>query len=115
MLGIGFGEIVIIGTIGLIVVGPQRLPETARFLGHLFNRIQRQVNMVKADIRREIALEEMKNIHREYEETTRSMKNAFDQAATGVPPPDFQLGDDASADGAPAAKSASSTANTPRE
>ena len=88
MLGISFGEIMIIATIGLIVIGPKRLPETARFLGHLFGRVQRQVNSVKADIRREMALEDMKKIHREYEETARNVKNAFDQAATGVPPPE---------------------------
>lgn len=91
MLGISFGEIIIIATIGLIVIGPKRLPETARFLGHVFGRVQRQVNSVKADIRREMALEDMKKIHREYEETARSVKNVFDQAATGVPPPETLL------------------------
>lgn len=98
MLGISFGEILIIGTIGLIVIGPKRLPETARFLGHLFGRMQRQVNSVKADIRREMALEDMKTIHREYEETARGVKNAFDQAASGVPPPETLLADPPAAD-----------------
>ena len=91
MLGISFGEIIIIGAIGLVVVGPKRLPQTARFLGHLFSRIQRQVNSVKSDIRREIALEDMKSIHREYSETARGVQNAFDQAARGVPPSETLL------------------------
>lgn len=102
MLGIGFGEILIISTIGLIVIGPKRLPETARFLGHLFGRLQRQVNSVKSDIRREMAMEDMKKIQREYEDTTRDMRNAFDQAADGISPPSAWPGADSSRDRAEA-------------
>ena len=60
MFGISFGEILLIVTVGLIIVGPKRLPETARFIGHLFSRVHRQVNSVKADIRREMDLEDIK-------------------------------------------------------
>ena len=72
MFGISFGEILLIVTVGLIIVGPKRLPETARFIGHLFSRVHRQVNSVKADIRREMDLEDIKNIHREYEDATKT-------------------------------------------
>lgn len=84
MLSIGFSELLIIGTVGLIVIGPKRLPETARFLGHLFGRLQRQIASVKADIRREMAVEDMKSIHREYEEAAEKMRGAFDQAASSM-------------------------------
>ena len=52
MFDIGFSEIVVIGVVALIVIGPERLPRTARMLGHLFGRLQRYVNEVKADISR---------------------------------------------------------------
>ena len=81
MFNISFGELLIIGVIGIIVIGPSRLPQTARFLGHFLGRIQRQVASVKADIKREIALEDMKSIHREYESTARDLRDTLNQSA----------------------------------
>src|SRR5678815_4983080 len=46
MFDIGFSEIVVIGVVALVVIGPERLPKTARTLGHLFGRLQRYVNDV---------------------------------------------------------------------
>ena len=59
MFDIGFSEIVVIAVVALIVIGPERLPKTARTLGHLFGRLQRYVADVKADINREMQLEEL--------------------------------------------------------
>ena len=50
MFDVGFSEIVVIAVVALIVIGPERLPKVARTLGHLFGRMQRYVNDVKADI-----------------------------------------------------------------
>jgi sec-independent protein translocase protein TatB len=58
MFDIGLSEIVVIGVVALIVIGPERLPKTARMLGHLFGRLQRYVNEVKSDISREMELDE---------------------------------------------------------
>jgi sec-independent protein translocase protein TatB len=81
MLGIGFWELAVVGTVALVVIGPGRLPETARFFGHFLGRIQRQISGVKADIRREMALEDMKKIHREYQDTVQSVRqNISDEA-----------------------------------
>ena len=49
MFDIGFSEIVVIAVVALIVIGPERLPKTARTLGHLFGRLQRYVADVKAE------------------------------------------------------------------
>lgn len=81
MFNISFGEIFLIVTVGLIVIGPQRLPETARFLGHLISRVQRQASSVKADIRREMDLEDLKNIHREYQSAARNAEESFNEQA----------------------------------
>ncbi|MCH9757966.1 MAG: Sec-independent protein translocase protein TatB [Proteobacteria bacterium] len=108
MLGISFGEILIIATIGLLVIGPKRLPETARFIGHLIGRVQRQVNSVKSDIRREMAMEDMKSIKEEYQEVGQNMRNVFDQAASGMSPAETLLNQESS-------KENTDTAITPPE
>ena len=55
MFDVGFSEIIVIAVVALIVLGPEKLPKTARTLGHLFGRLQRYVADVKADINRELA------------------------------------------------------------
>ena len=77
MFNISFGEVVVVAVIGLIVIGPKRLPEAARFVGHLLSRVQRQVADVKSDIRREMDLEDLKSIQREYESAARDIKDDF--------------------------------------
>jgi len=72
MFDIGFSEMVVIGLVALIVIGPERLPRVARTLGHLAGRLQRYVADVKADINREVELDEL-----------RKMKDSVQQAATG--------------------------------
>ena len=62
MFDIGFSEIVVIAVVALIVIGPERLPKAARTLGHLFGRLQRYVTDVKADINREIELDELRKL-----------------------------------------------------
>ena len=72
MFDIGFSEMVVIGLVALIVIGPERLPRVARTIGHLAGRLQRYVSDVKADINREIELDEL-----------RKMKDSMEQAASG--------------------------------
>ena len=62
MFDIGFSEMLVIAVVALIVIGPERLPKVARTLGHLFGRMQRYVNDVKADISREMELEELRKL-----------------------------------------------------
>ena len=65
MFDIGISEIMVIAVVALIVLGPEKLPKTARTLGHLFGRLQRYVGEVKADINRELALEDLKKLQAE--------------------------------------------------
>jgi sec-independent protein translocase protein TatB len=73
MFDIGFSELMVIAVVALVVIGPERLPRVARTAGHLMGRLQRYVNDVKADINREMELEEL-----------RKFKNEFEQAAQTV-------------------------------
>lgn len=79
MFDIGFSELMVIAVVALIVIGPQRLPKVARTLGHLFGRMQRYVNDVKADISREMELDELKKMQASMEETARTMHDSIRQ------------------------------------
>jgi sec-independent protein translocase protein TatB len=84
MFDIGFSEIVVIAVVALIVIGPERLPKAARTLGHLFGRLQRYVNDVKADINREIELDELRKLQREVQTAAADLKSSVESAAHGV-------------------------------
>lgn len=60
MFDIGFLELIIIAIVGLVVVGPERLPDVARTVGRYTGRLRRFIVNVKADIDREIQQEELK-------------------------------------------------------
>lgn len=62
MFDVGFSELIVIGLVALIVIGPERLPKVARTVGHLLGRLQRYVSDVKSDINREMQLEELKKL-----------------------------------------------------
>jgi sec-independent protein translocase protein TatB len=62
MFDIGFSELLVIGVVALIVIGPEKLPRMARTVGVLAGRLQRYVADVKADINREIELEELRKM-----------------------------------------------------
>ncbi|HEY8242689.1 MAG TPA: Sec-independent protein translocase protein TatB [Casimicrobiaceae bacterium] len=84
MFDIGFSEIVVIAVVALIVLGPERLPKAARTMGHLFGRLQRYVNDVKADINREMEIEELKKLQQEVKSAAREMEQSVTSAASSV-------------------------------
>lgn len=84
MFDIGFSEIVVIAVVALIVIGPERLPKVARTLGHLFGRMQRYVNDVKADISREMELDELRKLQREVQGAARDFEQSVTTAANDV-------------------------------
>lgn len=79
MFDVGFSEIFVIALVALIVIGPERLPKVARTLGHLFGRMQRYVNDVKADISREMELDELRKLQSTVEEAARSIEHSVKQ------------------------------------
>ena len=54
MFDIGFAELVIIGVVGLLVIGPERLPGTIRTASLWLNRIRRGFNEIKQEVQQEI-------------------------------------------------------------
>ncbi len=60
MLNIGMTELLIFGIIALLVLGPEKLPEAARFVGKWYAKIKRMVSNVQNDIDRELRLSELR-------------------------------------------------------
>ena len=79
MFDIGFSELLVIGVVALVVIGPERLPRVARTAGHLLGRLQRYVAGVKADIAREMELEELRKFKSDVEDTARSVSQVVSQ------------------------------------
>ena len=79
MFDIGFSELLVIAVVALIVIGPERLPRVARTLGHLFGRMQRYVNDVKADIAREMEVEDLRRLRETVEDAARSIQGSVER------------------------------------
>ena len=65
MFDFGFSELMVIGAVALVVLGPERLPLVARTAGEWLGKAQRLVQQVKSDIEREAELSELKKIQQE--------------------------------------------------
>jgi sec-independent protein translocase protein TatB len=87
MFDIGFSELALIAVVALIVLGPDRLPKAARTMGHLFGRLQRYVNDVKADISREMELDELKKLQQQVQGAAREIETSMTSAVR-----DFETG-----------------------
>jgi sec-independent protein translocase protein TatB len=81
MFDIAFSEMLIIGVVALVVIGPERLPKVARTLGHLFGRLQRYVAQVKSDINREMDASELSKVKTEFESAARSFQQDVESQA----------------------------------
>lgn len=66
MFEIGFPELILIAIVGLLVIGPERLPEALRTLGLWIGRMRRSFTNVKSEIEREIGMDEIRRqLHNE--------------------------------------------------
>ncbi|HEY1608834.1 MAG TPA: Sec-independent protein translocase protein TatB [Paraburkholderia sp.] len=74
MLDLGITKMALIGVVALVVLGPERLPRVARTAGALFGRAQRYVNDVKAEVTREIELDELRRMKTDFEEAARNVE-----------------------------------------
>ena len=77
MFDVGFSEMVVVAVVALVVIGPERLPKVARTLGHLVGRMQRYVNDVKADINREMELEELRKLKDEFQRSAQAVEQSI--------------------------------------
>ena len=77
MFDVSLSELMIVGIVALIVIGPERLPRVARTMGHLLGRLQRYVGQVKSDINREMQLDDLKKFQAQMEGEANKIKSSF--------------------------------------
>ena len=92
----------VIAVVALIVIGPERLPKVARTLGHLFGRMQRYVNDVKADISREMELEELRKLQSSMQDAAHSFEQSVTTEISATESEFQKLADTAESKGTPA-------------
>ncbi|HJV06793.1 MAG TPA: Sec-independent protein translocase protein TatB [Chromobacteriaceae bacterium] len=78
MFEISFGELLLIGVVALVVLGPERLPAVARTLGALVGRAQRFVASVKADISQQANLQGLESLRSDIQEAATSFKTQLE-------------------------------------
>lgn len=59
MFDIGFFELVLLGVVGLLVLGPERLPHAVRMTTAYLGKIRRAVSNVREEFEREVNMHEM--------------------------------------------------------
>ncbi|APR03506.1 Sec-independent protein translocase protein TatB [Thauera chlorobenzoica] len=84
MFDFGFSELIVIGVVLLVVVGPERLPRVARTAGHLLGRVQRYVSDVKSDIQREMQLDELKKLQEQVRQQAQELESSVRSGAAGA-------------------------------
>ncbi|MDX9885891.1 Sec-independent protein translocase protein TatB [Thauera sp.] len=84
MFDFGLSELMVIGVVLLIVVGPERLPKVARTAGHLLGRVQRYVSDVKSDIQREMQLEELKKLQEQVKHQAQELESSVRSSMANV-------------------------------
>ncbi|WP_455001790.1 Sec-independent protein translocase protein TatB [Cardiobacterium hominis] len=96
MFDIGFSELVVLGVIGVVVIGPQRLPEVVRTAVITVRKIRRAFSDVRADIERELDLDDMRKIL--HEADMKAYINQLNQDIMGLDKGARALGDDIKTD-----------------
>lgn len=83
MFDIAFSELLLIGLVALIVIGPERLPKVARTAGTWLGKLNRYVSQVKQDINRDMQLEELRKLQAEMKETAQKYEIMAKEAEAG--------------------------------
>ena len=84
MFDVGFSEMIVIGIVALVVIGPERLPKVARTVGHLIGRAQRYVNDVKRDIDREVQIDELRKLQNQMQDAAREIETSVSSSVAEV-------------------------------
>lgn len=91
MFDVGFSELVMVGLVSLLVIGPERLPKVARVAGFWIGKIQQMIANVKVEISQEFHAEEIRQLLKENEsmaylndEIMPSMNSQLDPLSTEI-------------------------------
>ena len=94
MFDVSFVELMIIGIVGLLVLGPEKLPVAARTVGGFVRRARNSWNSVRNEFERELAAEELKRTMRETArdlDLSEEMRAAERDIRETIAPPSLEL------------------------
>ncbi len=95
MFDIGFAELVLIAVVGLLVIGPERLPGTIRTLSLWLNRFRRGFNDIKREVQQELhndaVMQELRKTGQELKQQTDSIGQDIRGAVDTLPKPGDQV------------------------
>lgn len=80
MFDLSFSELLVIGFVALVVIGPEKLPKVARTAGAFFGRMQRFVAQVKNEVNREARFEELQTLQDEVKSSLQEVQDDFEQS-----------------------------------
>ncbi len=80
MFDFSLTEMMIVGVVALVVIGPERLPKVARQAGQWVTKLRRYVDDVKSDFNRQIELSELKDIKNQVQEAAKSFEGSVKSA-----------------------------------
>ena len=84
MFDFGLGELLLVGIVALIVLGPERLPEAARTAGRLIGKLQRLVSSVKQEFNTQVELEELRKAKQEFEAAAAQVRDSLKETGTDM-------------------------------
>jgi len=88
LFDVAFSELLVIAVIALVIIGPEKLPRVARTLGMITGRLRRYVTTIKADIEREMQMEELQKMQQDIRRSAHQIQSEFNLDTVQPPPRD---------------------------
>lgn len=79
MFDLDVSKMAVIGTVALVVLGPERLPRVARTAGSLLGRAQRYINSVRAEVDQQIRIDELRKMKGGIEQSVANVQGTVDR------------------------------------
>jgi sec-independent protein translocase protein TatB len=84
MFDMGFTEMMLIGIVALVVIGPERLPGVARTAGKYFSRLRNFMTNVRADVESELKADELREMLKKQQEELSSLKDVVNDVGKDI-------------------------------
>jgi len=90
MFDMGFTEMMLIGIVALVVIGPEKLPGVARTAGKYFSRLRNFMMNVRADVESELKADELREMFETQQKELQSLKEVVSDAGKDIGLEDIQ-------------------------
>lgn len=84
MFDVGFSELIMVGLIALLVIGPERLPKAARIAGYWLGKTRSTIANVKAEIKQELHAEEMRQLLQQQQSIAEELQQIASETEVAV-------------------------------